>query len=208
MNINSGQCLGKRERFFLFFLNIGSQVAMSIFSKPNAVKLYNDGVQHFHNGRFEAALSAFQACFETGEYQMQAVYGKVVCQNQLGREIQIPPEIEDQRDDIMPIALSSNLACYLIGEGHKAVLKQGSPSSILARVNGSTYVVALSNSFGGQILTNAWRNAGGKQIPIGDPDSNPTPTQSDGLIMSLLQQVFSMPPFPLPDGGLQIATTI
>lgn len=133
---------------------------------------------------------------------MQAAYTRALCQKELGLDVEILRELGDQAEDAGPVYVASNLACYLIDKGHQAALtKQGIASEVTANINGSLYIISISSLLGG--FNNwAWRKEEDTSIPLADRDANPNPTESDKLVISLLEKASSLPLSPLPEGGL------
>lgn len=172
-------------------------------TEQSPVLIYNRGASLYRNGNFKKAMGAFDQCFRTGEYQMQAAYARALCHKELGLDVEIPEELGDQAEDAGPVYVASNLACYLIDKGHRAALtKQGIASEVTANINGSLYLISISSVLGG--FNNwAWRKEGDKSIPLADRDANPNPTETDKLVISLLEKASSLPPSPLPEGGLK-----
>jgi len=76
------------------------------------VQLYNRGVTIYRTGHFDQAIAAFDQCWQSGEYKMQAAYAKAMCQGQLGLESKTPPEFEGKEDEVGATYVASNLACY------------------------------------------------------------------------------------------------
>lgn len=182
----------------------GSDVAPT---KQSPVQIYNSGVSLYRNGYFEKAMEAFDQCFRSGEYQMQAAYARALCHKELGLDVEIPAELGDQAEDAGPVYVASNLACYLIDKGHRAALtKQGTASEATANINGSLYIISISSSsLLGGFNNWAWRKEEDKTIPLADRDANPNPTESDKLVISRLEKASSLPLSPLPEGGLRMS---
>lgn len=174
-------------------------------TEQSPVLIYNRGASLYRNGDFKKAMEAFDQCFRSGEYQMQAAYARALCHKELGLDVEIPAELGDQAEDAGPVYVASNLACYLIDKGHRAALtKQGIASEVTANINGSLYIISISSLLGG--FNNwAWRKEEDKTIPLADRDANPNPTESDKLVISLLEKASSLPLSPLPEGGLRMS---
>lgn len=168
-----------------------------------AVQMYNTGVALHRKRRFREAMDAFDKCFRSGEYLMQSAYARGLCQNELGLEVEIPPELGDEPEVAGAVYSATNLACHLIAEGHRAALtKEGRTSEVLAEIEGSRYTIEISALFGA--FSNwAWREEGQTRVSVPDPSENPNPTPSDQFVISLLEQASSLPLSPLPQNGLQ-----
>ncbi|MCA2504873.1 MAG: HEAT repeat domain-containing protein [Microcystis sp. M54BS1] len=171
-------------------------------SESNPVALYNRGVTIYRAGHFEQAIAAFDQCWQSGEYKMQAAYAKALCQGQLGLEFKIPPEFEGKEDEVGATYVASNFACYLICQGYQAALTNS--SQVTAKVKGSVYIINI-DGYLGTFLNDAWRKEGKERISLLDSNANPHPTEADQLIMSLIKMASSLPMCPLPEGGLPTA---
>lgn len=171
-------------------------------SESNPVALYNRGVTIYRTGHFEQAIAAFDQCWQSGEYKMQAAYAKALCQGQLGLESKIPPEFEGKEDEVGATYVASNFACYLICQGYQAALTNS--SQVTAKVKGSVYIINI-DGYLGTFLNDAWRKEGKERISLLDSNANPHPTEADQLIMSLIKMASSLPMCPLPEGGLPTA---
>jgi tetratricopeptide (TPR) repeat protein len=166
-------------------------------------QLYNKATSLYRNGEFEQAMQAFDQCFRSGEYQMLAAYARCLCQRELGLEIEIPQELGDQAETAGVVYVASNLACHLIAQGHQAALtKQDGTSEVRANIGGSLYLIHISSLLGA-FLNMAWRQEEDKNIPVADRSVNPNPTEADKFVESLLEKASSLPPSPLPKGGLR-----
>lgn len=174
-------------------------------AKQSPVQIYNRGVRYYRNGDFGEALAAFDQCFHSGEYQMQAGYARALCQQELGLEVEIPEELGDNAEAAGPVYVATNLVCHLIGEGHQAALtKQGKTSDAQADISGARYRISIVAGFGfGGFFKNAWRKEGEKYIPLTDSSANPNPTEADRFVISLVERASSLPPSSLPEGGLR-----
>ena len=110
------------------------------------VQLYNAGVALFKEGKYEEAKEFFRRCYETGEYRMQAAYAAALCDRQLGHQPEIPEELKGHESETGVVYVSSNLACYLIAEGHRAALtKAGEKSEVSAYIEGTHYIIRTSS---------------------------------------------------------------
>ncbi|MFM6376587.1 MAG: HEAT repeat domain-containing protein [Microcystis panniformis] len=171
-------------------------------SESNPVALYNRGVTIYRAGHFEQAIAAFDQCWQSGEYKMQAAYAKALCQGQLGLEFKIPPEFQGKEDEVGATYVASNFACYLICQGYQAALTNS--SQVTAKVKGSVYIINI-DGYLGTFLNDAWRKEGKERISLLDSNANPHPTEADQWIMSLIKMASSLPMCPLPEGGLPTA---
>ncbi|MBN2345870.1 MAG: hypothetical protein JXO51_05725 [Candidatus Aminicenantes bacterium] len=162
-------------------------------------RLYNEGVNLHGKKNYAKALDAFTRCHCAGFYRMQSAYAASLCQQELGVAITIPEEFKDKTGQVGTVFIGSNLVCRLIHDGHKAAL--AGDSAVLTVVDGSTYDIRIA-SFFGSFMLNAWRKESGKTIPLTDPSLNPSPTRADRYVISLVQGAASLPPLPMPDGGL------
>lgn len=163
------------------------------------IELYNRGVDLYAENRFEEAIDAFSGCYDAGFFQMQAAYAVSLSQQALGKDITLPSEYENRADKVGVAFIAANLACKLINDGYQAAL--AGESNVLAVVDGSEYDIRIV-SFFASFMLNAWRKEGSQTIPLTDSGLNPNPTQADQMVISLVQEASSMPPHPLPDGGL------
>jgi len=163
------------------------------------IRWYNKGVELFGKGSYEEAKDAFRQSYKTGVYQMQAAYAISLCQQELGRSIEIPPELEEKTDEVGTLFIRTNLACKLIRDGYKAALV--GESCVLAMIDGSLYDIRVM-SFLGSFMLNAWRKEGAKTIPLTDSGMNPVPTNSDTYIISQVQGAASLPPYIMPAEGV------
>jgi len=163
------------------------------------VPLYNQGVGLYGENRYSEAIDAFNACYRAGFFPKQAAYAASLCQQALGVDVTVPQEFADQTDRVGTAFIAANLACKLIQDGHRAA--QPGESSVLAVVDGATYDIRVASLFGSFML-NAWRKEGDRTIPLTDSGLNPRPTAADQRVISLVQEAASLPPQPLPAGGL------
>lgn len=166
------------------------------------VGLYNEGVNLHGKKRYAEALESFKRCYGDGFFQMQSAYAASLCQQELGAAVSIPDELEDKTEQVGTVFIGSNLVCKLIRDGHKAALV--GDSSVLAEVDGSTYDIRIVSLFGSFML-NAWRKEAGKTVPLTDPSLNPSPSAADRYVISLVQAATTLPPLPMPAGGLPSA---
>jgi hypothetical protein len=163
------------------------------------VGLYNEGVDLYGKKLYSEALDAFTRCYRAGFYRMQSTYAASLCQQELGVAVTIPDEFEDKTGQVGTVFIGSNLVCKLIHDGHQAAL--AGDSAVMTDVDGSTYDIRIA-SFFGSFMLNAWRKEAGKTIPLTDSSLNPNPTAADRYIISVVQGAASLPPFPMPAGGL------
>ncbi|GEM_PF-6910280 len=162
-------------------------------------RLYNEGADLYGRKKYVEAREAFQRCYDGGFYRKQSAYAASLCQQQLGLAVTIPKELEEQTDRVGTAFIGGTLACQLIRDGHKAALV--SDSAVLAVVDGSTYDIRVASLFGSFML-NAWRKEAGKTIPLTDSGLNPRPSRADRYVISVVRGAASLPPLPMPDGGL------
>jgi hypothetical protein len=125
-----------------------------------------------------------------------------MCQQELGSAVTIPDEFADKTGQVGTAFIAGNLVCKLIRDGHRAAL--AGDSAVLADVDGSTYDIRIA-SFFGSFMLNAWRKEAGKTIPLTDSSLNPNPTAADRYVISVVQGAASLPPLPMPAGGLPCA---
>ncbi len=163
--------------------------------------MYNSGVALYRSGEFERAMEAFGRCFRSGEYKMQSAYARALCQKELGLDVEIPEELGDRAEDVGPMYVASNLACYLISKGHRAALTDA--SEVTADIEGSLYVISILSGLFGGFINRVWCKEGKKSIDVADPSENPNPTQTDKFVPSLIKKASSLPLSPLPEDGLR-----
>jgi len=181
------------------FVRQEAEEKAAVANDSQGTRLYNEGVNLHGKKRYSEALDAFTRCYHAGFHRMQSAYAAALCQQELGVAITIQEEFEDKTDQMGTVFIGSNLVCKLIHDGHKAAL--AGDSAVLTIVDGSTYDIRISSLFGSFML-NAWRKESGKAIPLTDPSLNPSPTRADQYVTSLIQGAASLPPFPMPDGGV------
>jgi len=174
---------------------------------PSSLELYNQAVELYEYGKFAEALAAFEACLRAGGYQPQAAYAMILCQQQLGRQMQLPQEPEGLEDTATPIYLATNLVCHLLQRGYAAALtKEGKTSEVWAEIGGARYRVSVISGFGvGGYFCNAWRKKQDGYVPLSDPSANPNPTPADRSLLALLKDLAALPPARLPAVGLPSA---
>jgi HEAT repeat protein len=173
-------------------------------AEQSPIQLYNRGARLHRNGEFEQALEVFDQCIHFGDYQMQAAYARALCQLELGLDIEMPEELGDSAEEAGPVYIASNIVCHLVGKGHQVALsKQGKTSEVKANINGTTYLISITSGFGfGGFFKMAWRIEGEKEVPLTDSEANPKPTESDKIVISLLEKASSLPISPIPEAGL------
>ncbi|MFX0132690.1 MAG: PsbP-related protein [Candidatus Hodarchaeota archaeon] len=169
------------------------------------IDLYNKGVHLYKKGLFEKAMDAFNQCFSFEKYQMQAAYARSICQKELGLPVEYPERFKDRTEEIYTLFVASNLICYLEGEGHHTILtkQDNSTCAIETEINGAVYIIYIK-SFLGSLMNMAWRKEGPKTIPLTDRSANPNPTETDKLVISIVERASSLPISPLPNEGLNI----
>jgi hypothetical protein len=171
--------------------------------KMTSLQFYNQGVLFYRNGQFHEAIAAFGECFRLGEYQPQSAYSRTLCQKELGLKIELPTEMHDLAENIKTIYVASNLAGYLIEQGHQATLiQQGSTCQLETRVNGATYIITIANVME-KIIGQAWRREGTKPIDLTNSRANPDPSANDRYIIRLTTKAAQLPPAFLPKSGLK-----
>jgi hypothetical protein len=171
--------------------------------KKASLQFYNQGVALYRNRQFHEAIAVFGECFRLGEYQPQSAYSRTLCQNELGLKIELPSEMRDLAENIKTIYVASNLAGYLVEQGHQAALtQQGSACQLETRVNGVTYIINIANVMG-KIIGQAWRREGIKPIDLTNSRANPDPSANDHYIIRLATKAAQLPPAFLPESGLE-----
>ncbi len=166
------------------------------------IEEYNQGVSLFQEGNFKQAMDAFQACYELGNYQMQAAYARGLCQKNLGLSSELPKELVGKEDEVGAMYVASNLVCYLIQQGYEAVLQPSSNATqnVATKINNNNYIIQISGFFGA--FSNwAWRKTGKKSISIADPSECPNPTKTDKIVLSLVSEASSLPLSPILQEG-------
>lgn len=113
--------------------------------EASPVQLYNTGVALYREGQYREAKTFFRRCYQSGAYPMQAAYAESLCNRELGRKPVIPKELKGREDETGAVYVASNLACYLVQEGHRAALtKMGEISEVSASIEGSRYLIQTS----------------------------------------------------------------
>jgi len=168
------------------------------------VELYNAGASLYKEAKYEKAKEYFKRCYQAGMYRMQAAYAMALCDVQLGRKPEIPKELRGQEDETGAVYVSSNLACYLIEEGHTATLKRvAKGSEVHARIKGIRYIIRTSTDpLTGGFVHFVFRQKGEEEIEI-YPFSRVTLIETDRYLISLVKNASSLPLCPLPVDGLK-----
>jgi len=168
------------------------------------VELYNAGVSFYREAQYKKAKDYFKRCYQAGKYQMQSAYAMALCDIQLGRKPEIPEELRGQEDEVGAVYVSSNLACYLVKEGHTAFLKKvRRGSEVHAKIGEIQYRVCTSTDpLTGGFIHFVFRQERGEEIKI-FPFSEVPLTETDRYLISLVKNASSLPLCPLPTDGLK-----
>lgn len=167
------------------------------------IQIYNHGVVLYREHRFQEAIVAFGDCFQTGEYQFQSAYARILCQRELGLKTELPAGMGDLGEQLKTVFVASNLVGYLLEQGHQAVIcKLDSTCQLEAEVNNTIYVINIA-SLMGSFKNQAWRREGSKTISLDNSIANPEPTPTDIYIMKLVNKAAQLPLAILPEKGLE-----
>lgn len=169
------------------------------------VQLYNKAVEFFSQGDFKAAEDYFNACYETGDYMMQAGYALGICQLKQGITIKPPASFQDQKikDKVCKTFIITNICLHLISLGYEAALYENFSGMAEIKVKDDKYIISVTSSLGsGGFSTMAWKCEGNNTIPLNDPSVNPKPTETDLMIIKTLKNADSLPINPIPEAGI------
>ncbi|HIQ01698.1 MAG TPA: tetratricopeptide repeat protein, partial [Anaerolineales bacterium] len=169
------------------------------------IECYNAGVALYREGQYEKAKEFFRRCYESGEYRMQAAYAEALCDRQLGRRPTIPEELKGREDETGVVYVASNLACYLIAEGHRATLtKTGEEAEVSVHIQDAHYTVRTSSHpIFGSFEHFVSRVEEAESVLIYPVAQSPL-TETDRYLISLVEHASSLPLSPMPEEGLRI----
>ncbi|MDH7487851.1 MAG: hypothetical protein QHJ81_16450 [Anaerolineae bacterium] len=192
-----------------FHIGKGEDVVLPKMAALSPVELYNTGVALHREGRYVEAQEYFSRCYATGVYPMQAAYAISLCERALGRRPQIPPELAGRENETGAVYVASNLACYLIQEGHRAALvTAGRRSEVAAVVRGVQYRVQTScHPVLGGFDHFVYRVDGETQLLL-HPVAQAALTNTDRYLISLIEHASTLPLSPLPSEGLPAALLV
>jgi hypothetical protein len=194
--------LGPREEDGARPAQQGKEPSCGVGPTTPGVESYNRGVMLSERGEYAEAIEAFSECGRLGHLQVQSAYARILCERRMGLELERGAGFAERNDEVAAVFVATNLACYLIDQGHRAALtKQGCTSEVTANIGGSTYVFQISSLLG--VFSNWVRRVEGQStIPVADPDRYPTPSAKDRMVIALAQDASSLPLTRMPADGL------
>ena len=169
------------------------------------IEAYNLGVSMWREDDFEEAVLVFEACMAIKWLKMPAAYARQRCLREMGRDAALPAELAAKADDTNALGDASNLVCHLLEDGHKAALETygtlGNVWNVVAEIGGARYIIRIT-CVAGEFINWAWREVEGGLLSVPDPTENPSPTEADQLLISLIEHSSSLPLASIPATGV------
>ncbi|MBI5397308.1 MAG: NAD(P)H-dependent oxidoreductase subunit E [Verrucomicrobia bacterium] len=169
------------------------------------IEAYNLGVSMWRVDDFEEAVLVFEACMAIERLKMPAAYARQRCLKEMGRDAVLPAELAGKADDTYALGDASNLVCLLLEDGHKAALEAygtlANVWNVVAEIAGARYIIRITCA-AGEFINWAWREVEGKLLSVPDPAENPSPTEADRFVISLIEHSSSLPLASIPADGV------